>query len=112
MLSPLPFLVFFVAPAVYLWIVSLEKRYRQSQIKAAVKVNAELISFYWSVGRDIASMKPEEKWGQGFYDTLSRDLRQTFPDAKGFSVRNLQRMRQFYELFSLSSNYATSCCAN
>lgn len=81
------------------WIISLKKRYRQSQIKAAVKVNAELISFYWSVGRDIASMKPEEKWGQGFYDTLSRDLRQTFPDAKGFSIRNLQCMRQFYELF-------------
>ena len=44
-------------------------------------------------------MKPEEKWGQGFYETLSRDLRQSLPDSKGFSVRNLQRMRQFFELF-------------
>ena len=81
------------------WIVSLKKRYRQSQLKAAVKVNAELVSFYWSLGRDIAMMKPEEKWGQGFYQTLSRDLRQSLPDSKGFSVRNLQRMRQFFELF-------------
>lgn len=85
------------------WIVSLKKRYRQSQLKAAVKVNEELISFYWSLGRDIAMMKPEEKWGQGFYDTLSRDLRQSLPDAKGFSIRNLQCMRQFYELFPLLS---------
>ena len=53
------------------WIVSLKKRYRQSQLKAAAKVNGELISFYWSLGRNIAMMKPEEKWGQGFYDTLS-----------------------------------------
>lgn len=81
------------------WISSLKKRYRQSQIKAAVKVNAELISLYWALGRDIATMKPEEKWGEGFYKTLSRDLRESISDAKGFSVRNLQRMRQFYELF-------------
>ena len=53
------------------WIVSLKKRYRQSQLKAAAKVNGELISLYWSLGRDIAMMKHEEKWGQGFYDTLS-----------------------------------------
>lgn len=84
-------------------IVSLKKRYRQSQLKAAVKVNEELIPFYWSLGRDIAMMKPEEKWGQGFYDTLSRDLRESLPDAKGFSIRNLQCMRQFYELFPLLS---------
>ena len=77
----------------------MKKRYRQSQLKAAAKVNAELVSFYWSLGRDIAMMKPEEKWGQGFYETLSRDLRQSLPDSKGFSVRNLQRMRQFFELF-------------
>ena len=44
-------------------------------------------------------MKPEEKWGQGFYGTLSRDLRQSLPDAKGFSYRNLHYMRQFYGLF-------------
>jgi len=81
------------------WISSLKKRYRQSQIKAAVKVNAELISFYWALGRDIVTMKPEEKWGKGFYKTLSRDLRESISDAKGFSVRNLQCMRQFYELF-------------
>ncbi|MDY6391320.1 MAG: DUF1016 N-terminal domain-containing protein [Bacilli bacterium] len=37
------------------------------------------------------------------FPTLSRDLRQSFPDAKGFSVRNLQCMRQFYELFPMLS---------
>ena len=51
------------------------------------------------LGRGIAMMKPEEKWGQGFYDTLSRDLRESLPDAKGFSIRNLQCMRQIFELF-------------
>jgi hypothetical protein len=49
-------------------------------------------------------MKPEEKWGQGFYDTLSRDLRQSLPDAKGFSYKNLHYMRHFYELFPFLEN--------
>ena len=82
------------------WVTALKQRYRQSQVKATVKVNAELLSYYWSLGRDIVTMKPEEKWGQRFYYVLSRDLRQSIPDAQGFSVRNLQRMKQYYELFS------------
>ncbi len=86
------------------WIVSLKKRYRESQLKAAIKVNTELIMFYWLLGRDIAMMRPEEKWGCGFYNVLSKDLRESLPDAKGFSVRNLQRMRQFYELFPTLQN--------
>ena len=81
------------------WLASVKKDYRCAQIKAAIRVNTELIMFYWALGRDIAAMKPEKKWGQGFYKTLSRDLRESLPDAKGFSVRNLQCMRQFYELF-------------
>ena len=81
------------------WIVELKKRYKQSQIKAAVHVNSELIHFYWSLGRDIVKMKSETKWGSKFYDSLSKDLKNQFPDGKGFSTRNLKSMRQFYELF-------------
>ena len=91
------------------WVTALKKRYRQSQIKAAVKVNAELVSLYWSLGRDIAAMKPEMKWGEGFYNALSKDLRESIPDAKGFSPRNLHYMRRFYELFpSLGDSQQTN----
>ena len=81
------------------WIKVLKTRYRQSQIKAAIKVNSELIQFYWSLGRDIVKMKSEARWGSGFYDSLSKDLREMLPDSKGFSPRNLRATRQFYELF-------------
>ena len=37
------------------WIQELSKRFRQSQIKAAVKVNTELVRFYWSLGEDIVN---------------------------------------------------------
>ena len=39
------------------WVKELCKRYRQSQIKAAVKVNTEMLKFYWSLGRDIVALK-------------------------------------------------------
>ena len=86
------------------WITDLKKRYRQSQIKAAIHVNSEMIRFYWSLGRDIVGMKAVARWGSGFYNTLSKDLKEQFNDGKGFSPTNLKYMRQFYELFPENEN--------
>lgn len=91
------------------WIIDLKKRYQQSQIKAAVKVNSELLKFYWSLGKDIVSKKAESKWGSSFYKTLSSDLTKAIPNVKGLSERNLRYMRQMFELFS---NSATTCGKN
>ena len=82
------------------WVSDLKKRYKQSQIKAAIKVNSELIKFYWSLGRDIIKMKSESKWGSKFYEVLSKDLKENIPDSFCFSTRNLRYMKQFYELFN------------
>ena len=46
------------------WVEELSVRYRQSQIKAAVRVNRELLKYYWELGRDIEEMHVEERWGQ------------------------------------------------
>lgn len=81
------------------WISELKTRYQSSQIKAAVKVNSELLKFYWSLGRDIVSKKIESEWGSGFYKKLSFDLSKSIPNVKGFSVTNLKYMKYFYELF-------------
>lgn len=91
------------------WISELKTRYQSSQIKAAVKVNSELLKFYWSLGKDIVSRKIENEWGSGFYKKLSFDLSKSIPNVKGFSVTNLQYMKQMYELFS---NCATTCGVN
>ncbi|MEC4271693.1 PDDEXK nuclease domain-containing protein [Adlercreutzia sp. R25] len=82
------------------WLSELSQRYRSSQIKAAVAVNREMLSFYWSLGRDIVSLHAESVWGSGFYATLSRDLRSEIPNTKGFSEGNLRYMKRFYELFA------------
>ena len=62
------------------WFEDLKSRYKKSQIKAAIKVNNELLEFYWSLGRDIVEKNAEEKWGSGIIDRLSLDLKAAFPN--------------------------------
>ena len=59
------------------WLGELSDRFRSSQIKAAVRVNSEMLQFYWSIGRDIAQMELSAKYGSGFYKKLSFDLKRT-----------------------------------
>ena len=81
------------------WIEELCKRYRQSQIKAAVKVNAEMLKFYWSLGRDIVALKAETRWGSKFFKNLSADLKEANPSAMCFSPKNLLYMKNFYCMY-------------
>jgi len=78
------------------WIKNLKSRIRQSQIKAAVKVNIELLCLYWDMGQDIVNRQMESAWGSGFFEQLSKDLRSEFPNMQGFSCSNLKYCKQFY----------------
>lgn len=82
------------------WLIDLKKRIRQSQLKAAVKVNSELIILYWSMGKDIVEKQEKAKWGNGFITQLSRDLKEEFPNMQGFSKRNLELIRQWYLFYN------------
>ena len=82
------------------WVKSLSLRFRQSQVKAAVKVNSEMLKFYWSLGKDIVERDMENKYGSGFFKNLSLDLKDEFPDVKGFSPTNLGYIKRFYLLYS------------
>ena len=81
------------------WIKDISTRFKQSQIKAACKINAELLKFYWNLGRDISVMNAENTYGTNFYKKLSADLCEALPDVKSFSVTNLRYMKYFYELY-------------
>ena len=43
------------------WIQELKERYRSSQIKAATRVNQEMLRFYWSLGRDIVARDADNR---------------------------------------------------
>lgn len=78
------------------WIKDLSSRYRKSQIKAAVKVNQEMLAFYWSLGRDIFEMHVEDRWGESVVRNLSADLKKLNPEAHCFSKSNIYYMKKFY----------------
>jgi predicted nuclease of restriction endonuclease-like (RecB) superfamily len=73
----------------------VKKRIQSAQIKAAVRVNQELLGLYWDLGEQIIEKQREAKWGDGFLEQMSRDLLTAFPEMKGFSHRNLKLMRQW-----------------
>jgi len=81
------------------WIGDIKNRYKNAQIKAALKINSEQLFFNWQLGRDLVEEKVEEKWGKGIVEQLSLDLQAAFPDAKGFSARNLWFMKQWYSFY-------------
>ncbi len=85
------------------WLEEISKNYKNAQIKAATSVNVVMLDFYWQLGKDIASMRAEAKWGSKFFDVLSADLKKTIPNVKGFSRINLMYMKRYYELFSQES---------
>lgn len=81
------------------WVAQIKQRYQKSQIKARVQVNSAMLEFYWSLGHDIILMQAEQRWGSGVLDNLSKDLKDAFPDEKGFSVRNLQYCKKWVNLY-------------
>ena len=69
------------------WFIALKTNIRQRQIKAAMAVNSQLILMYWELGKEIVEKQEQAKWGSGFIDQLSQDLKVEFPDMGGFSKR-------------------------
>ena len=81
------------------WMADIKQRFRQSQIKATVRVNTAMLEFYWSVGRDLVALRAEERWGAGVVKQFAIDMRQAFPDETGFSYSNVKYMKQWYSFY-------------
>ncbi len=77
-------------------IIELIKRSRNNAIKA---VNSELIDLYWNIGEYISKKVELSEWGQSVVKELSQYIQSNEPDIKGFSDKNLWRMKQFYETY-------------
>ena len=82
------------------WMKEIAVRYRRCQIKASIKVNQEMLQFYWDLGHDIVSRHAENKYGGKFYASISRDLQSLLPNIEGLSERNIRYCKKFYILYS------------
>ncbi len=88
------------------WLSDVKERLQRKQIKAAIRVNNEILDFYWELGRDIVELKAMQAWGSGVIQQLSLDLRDEFPKMTGLSYTNLKYASQWYRFYTESDDPA------
>jgi predicted nuclease of restriction endonuclease-like (RecB) superfamily len=81
---------------------------QQTRQNVFAQVNTALIDLYWQVGKTISEKVQSEAWGKGVVRELARYIAQNAPDTKGFSDKNLWRMKQFYETYREDAKLATA----
>ena len=93
------------------FLLKLKERVRSAQLKAAVAVNTELIGLYWELGKSIVEQQEKSGWGEAVLERLSKDLTSAFPGLKGFSRRNLYRIRGLYLAYKGESEFVPQAVA-
>ena len=73
----------------------IRKRIHTERLRVTLSVNSAMVLLYWDIGNTILNRQRQQGWGAKIIDRLSADLRDAFPDMKGFSPRNLKYMRKF-----------------
>jgi len=68
----------------------IKRRIQQERLRAVMAANASMLLLYWDLGRVILERQQAAGWGSKIIDRLSHDLRETYPDMKGLSPRNLK----------------------
>ena len=71
---------------------NIKQEIQSAQYRAALNVNRELICLYYDIG---SAINEHKTWGNKFIENLATDIRLAFPEAKGYSVRNLKYMAKF-----------------
>lgn len=79
------------------WLNSLKHQIQSARSRAALAVNSELVKLYHKIGCEILERQTTAKWGDQIIKRVADDLKNAFPDMKGFSVTNLKYMRFFAE---------------
>ena len=65
-----------------------------------VHANLTLMHLYWDIGRILSEKVNSTGWGKSVVSELASFIANKIPDAKGFSDKNLWRMKQFYEMYA------------
>jgi predicted nuclease of restriction endonuclease-like (RecB) superfamily len=73
----------------------IKRRIQEERLRVVLAANSAMVLLYWDIGRVILDRQEREGWGAKVIDRLAADLREAFPDMKGFSPRNLKYMRAF-----------------
>ena len=81
-------------------LAQVKQRVRLAQQRAIYSANDEMLRMYWDVGHLLSNAQKQIGWGNGALKRLAVDMRNDYPEIKGFSVRNCQCMIQFYNEYN------------
>jgi len=76
------------------------ERIQSARYAMLKSVSKETVLLYWDIGKSVSEKAQNEGWGKSVVEQLSKDLQQEFPGVRGFSARNIWRMKTFYEFYS------------
>lgn len=71
----------------------IKQQISSTQYEIFKNANMNLLKLYYNIGKTI---NENSSWGNKFIDELATELKITFPNIKGFSVRNLKSMKKYY----------------
>jgi predicted nuclease of restriction endonuclease-like (RecB) superfamily len=77
------------------WLGDLKKRIQAERLRVVLASNAAMVLLYWEIGQSVLEKQTSQGWGAKIIDRLAVDLREAFPEMKGFSPRNIKYMRAF-----------------
>lgn len=77
------------------WFAEIKSRIHGERLRLVLASNSVMVMLYWDIGRRILQKQAEQGYGTKVVDRLAADLREAFPEMKGFSPRNLKYMRAF-----------------
>lgn len=87
------------------WIKTLKAKIKKAQNKVAFTINSQLLELYWELGKELTIRQEKSNWGSKYIEDTAKDLREAFPQIKGFSRRNLYAMRQWYQFYSKENQF-------
>lgn len=82
------------------WIGNIKSKIHAARTKVALTVTSQVLELYWDIGKDISERQNNSNWGSKLIEQVAIELKNEFPDMKGFSRRNIYAMRQWYTFYS------------
>ena len=75
----------------------------QAQVRLISAANAQMLFHYWKMGNYILYHQNRQGWGGKVIKRLAQAIRFSYPEKKGYSVRNLAYMCQFARSYPLGA---------
>ena len=75
-------------------------RIQQTRYEMQMSVSKQTLLLYWDIGRAVSEKMQSAVWGAKVVTQLSKDLQAEIPGVRGFSVRNIWRMKMFYDFYA------------